>query len=141
MEQIVRNSVSTQRITFIVLAAFSALALLLAAIGIYGVVSYSVAQRTQEIGIRMALGAQPRDVLRMVIAQGARLAALGLVIGILAALALTRLMTSLLYSVSSSDPATFATVTVLLALTAMFASYIPARRILRFDPMRTLRCD
>ena len=141
MEQMVRNSVSPQRVTFFVLGAFSALALVLAAIGIYGVVSYSAAQRTQEIGIRMALGAQPGDVLRMVMAQGARLAALGLATGIVAALALTRFLASLLYGVSSSDPTTFVTVTVLLAVTAMAASYIPARRTLRIDPIRALRSE
>jgi putative ABC transport system permease protein len=141
MKQLVRDSVSTRRITFIVLGSFSALALVLAAIGIYGVISYSVAQRTQEIGIRMALGAKPGDVLRMVIAQGAKLAGAGVVIGIVASLGLTRLMTNLLFSVSSSDPATFAAMAIALALIAMLASYIPARRTSRVDPMSALRCE
>jgi len=141
MEQLVRDSVSTRRSTFIVLGAFSALALLLAAVGIYGVISYSVAHRTQEIAIRMAVGAQPGDVLRLLIAQGAKLAGCGLLMGVLASLGLTRLMTNLLFSVSSADPGTFAAVTIALALVAMLASYIPARRTLRVDPMRALRCE
>jgi putative ABC transport system permease protein len=141
MQQLVRDSVSTRRITFIVLGAFSGLSLLLAAIGIYGVISYCIAQRTQEIGIRMALGAQPGNVLRLVISQGATLTAAGVLTGILAALGLTQLMTNLLFSVSSADPATFAAVTVVLALVAMLAAYIPARRTLRADPMRSLRCE
>ena len=141
MKQLVRDSVSARRITFIVLGSFSALALILAAIGIYGVISYAVAQRTQEIGIRIALGAQPGDVLRMVIAQGAKIAGAGILIGLVASFALTRLMTNLLFSVSSADPTTFAAVTVALWVIAMLASYIPARRTLRVDPMSALRCE
>ncbi len=141
MEQLVDDSVSTRRMTFIVLGCFSTLALALSAIGIYGVISYSVAQRTQEIGIRMALGAQPRDVLRMVIAQGAKMAGAGVLIGIVASFCLTRLMTNLLFSVSSADPSTFAAVTIALTLVALLASFIPARRTLRVDPMSALRCE
>jgi putative ABC transport system permease protein len=141
MSQLVQDSVSTRRITFIVLGAFSALALVLAAIGIYGVISYSVAQRAHEIGIRMALGAQPGNVLRMVIAQGAKITATGVLIGLLASLGLTRLMGTLLYSVSFADPITFAGVTLALALVAMVACYIPARRTLRVDPISALRCE
>jgi putative ABC transport system permease protein len=141
MQQLVRDSVSDRRITFIVLGSLSALALVLAAIGIYGVISYSVAQRTQEIGIRIALGAQSGDVLRMVIAQGARIAGAGILIGLAASFALTRLMTKLLFSVSPADPATFAAVIVVLGGVAMLASYIPARRTLRVDPMSALRCE
>src|SRR5208283_5583798 len=126
MQQLMLDSVSTRRITFIVLGFFSALALVLAAIGIYGVISYSVAQRTREIGIRMALGAQPGHVLRMVIAQGGKIAGAGILIGIGASLGLTRLMMKLLFSVHPADPATFATVTVTLALIALLACYIPA---------------
>jgi putative ABC transport system permease protein len=141
MQQLVLDSVSTRRITFIVLGFFSALALLLAAIGIYGVISYSVAQRTQEIGIRMALGAQPGHVLRMVIAQGGKIAGAGILIGIAASFGLTRLMTKLLFAVHPADPATFAAVTVTLALIALLACYIPARRTLRVDPVSALRSE
>lgn len=141
MKQLVRDSVSTRRITLIVLGTFSALALVLASIGIYGVISYAVAQRTHEIGIRIALGAQPRDVLFMVIAQGGKMAGAGILIGIGVSLGLSRLMTTLLFSVSSADPATLAATIVVLALMAMLASYIPARRTLRVDPMSALRCE
>ena len=112
---------------------------MLGAIGIYGVIAYSVAQRTHEIGIRMALGARRGDVLRMVLAQGAKIAGAGVIIGILASFGLTRLMTKLLFSVSPSDPATFALVGVVLVLVALLASYVPARRTLRVDPMNALR--
>ena len=139
MQEVVNASVSTRRITLILLGLFSALALVLAAIGIYGVVSYSVAQRVREIGIRMALGARPVDVLRMVLAQGGKISAAGIVIGSVASLGLTRLMTKLLYSVSAVDPTTFAVVAFLLALVAMVACYIPARRTLRVDPLNALR--
>jgi len=141
MRQLVSNSVSTRRITLVLLGLFSALALVLAAIGIYGVISYSVAQRTHEIGIRMALGAQRRDVLRMVLTQGVRIAGAGVAIGIALSLGLTRLMANLLFSVSAADPLTFAAVTVVLVLIAMLACYIPARRTLRVDPTIALRYE
>jgi putative ABC transport system permease protein len=141
MQQLVRDSVSTRRISFIVLGSFSGLALVLAAIGIYGVISYSVAQRTHEIGIRMALGAGRGSVLRMVIGQGARIAGAGVVIGMVAAFGLTRLMTNLLFNVSPADPVTFAAVVVVLAAIAFVASWIPARRTLRVDPMSALRSE
>jgi len=119
MNQLRDDSVATRRLTLVLLGLFSALALVLAAIGIYGVISYSVVQRTHEIGIRMALGAQHKDVLRMVLGQGGKIALAGLAIGIVAAFALTRLMTSLLFSVSASDPVTFGGVAVILLLVAM----------------------
>src|SRR5580658_3938941 len=139
MQEVVNASVSTRRITLILLGLFSGLGLVLASIGIYGVVSYSVAQRAREIGIRMALGAQRGDVLRLVLAQGGKISAAGIVLGSAASLGLTRLMAKLLYSVSAFDPATFAVVALVLALIAMVASYIPARRTLRVDPLIALR--
>ncbi len=139
MNQLFMNSVSTRRMTLILLGLFSALALVLAAIGIYGVISYSLAQRTQEIGIRMALGAQRGNLLRMILSQGAEIAGIGIIIGIVVSFGLTRLMSNLLFSVSAVDPATFAAVVIVLALIAMLASYIPARRSLRVDPMVALR--
>jgi putative ABC transport system permease protein len=141
MDQYVRDSVSTRRITFFVLGCFSALSLVLAGIGIYGVISYSVAQRMREIGIRVALGAQSSDVLQMVITQGAKIAIAGVLTGIAASFCLTRLMTKLLFSVSSADPLTFAAVAVAILLTALLASCIPARRALRADPVSVLRCE
>lgn len=139
MKQLVANSVSTRRMTLILLGLFGGLALMLAAIGIYGVISYSVAQRTHEIGIRMALGASRRDLLFMVILQGGKIAAIGLAAGIVISFGLARLMTSLLYSVSAADPLTFAAAAIMLALVALLACYIPARRALRVDPMSALR--
>jgi putative ABC transport system permease protein len=139
MQEVVNASVSTRRITLILLGLFSGLALVLAGIGIYGVISYSVAQRKREIGIRMALGAQRADVLRLVLAQGGKITAAGIVIGSAASLGLTRLMAQLLYSVSAVDPATFAAVAFVLALIAMVASYIPARRTSLLDPLIALR--
>jgi predicted permease len=139
MQQVVNASVSTRRITLILLGLFSGLALVLAGIGIYGVISYSVAQRSREIGIRMALGAQRGDVMRLVLTQGGKISAAGIVFGSAASLGLTRLMAKLLYSVSAADPATFAVVAFVLALIAMAASYIPARRTLRVDPLIALR--
>jgi putative ABC transport system permease protein len=139
MQQLVDNSVSTRRITLILLGVFGGLALLLGAIGIYGVLAYSVAQRTHEIGIRMALGARGGDVVHMILAQGAKIAGAGVLIGIIASFGLTRLMTKLLFSVSPADPATFAAVAIVLVLVALLASYVPARRTLRVDPMIALR--
>jgi putative ABC transport system permease protein len=118
---------------------FAMLALALAAVGIYGVVAYGAEQRTHEIGIRMALGAQPVDVMRMVIGEGMRLALIGVVIGVVASLGSTRLMSSLLFGVGASDPLTFAGVAILLTLVALLACYLPARRAMRLDPLLALR--
>jgi putative ABC transport system permease protein len=141
MQQLVKDSVSTRRVTLILLGIFSALALVLAAIGIYGVISYSVAQRTHEIGIRMALGADGGGVLRMIFAQGVKIAGAGVIIGLAASLGLTRLMAKLLFSVSAADPLTFAAVAIVLVAVAMLACYIPARRALRVDPIIALRYE
>ncbi len=139
MQEVVNASVSSRRLTLILLTLFSGLALVLAAVGIYGVVSYSVAQREKEIGIRVALGAQRGDVMRLVLAQGGRIALVGIAVGSAASLALTRLMGKLLYAVSAADPGTFVAVAGVLALIAMVACYIPARRTLRVDPLIALR--
>jgi predicted permease len=136
---LVNDSLSQPRFAMLLMGAFSLLALLLASIGMYGVISYSVAQRIQEIGIRMALGAKRRNVFGMVLGQGARLAGLGIAIGLLVALGVTRLMSSFLYGVQSTDPFTFAAVCLLLLATALLACYLPARRATRVDPMVALR--
>jgi putative ABC transport system permease protein len=120
---------------------FGILALGLAAVGIYGMMSYSVSQRSREIGIRMSLGAQPRNVLGIVIAQGLRLVGIGVALGIVSAVALTRLMSSLLFDVSALDPVTFVGVTLLLTSVSLAACYIPARRAMRVDPMIALRYE
>ncbi len=141
MEDTVSNSIAQPRLETILLGLFGALALILASVGIYGVLAYSVSQRTSEIGIRMALGASRSSVLNMVLSQGLRLAGIGMAIGFILALALTRLMTSILFSVSPTDPATFAAVFLVLALIAMLACYLPARRATRVDPMVALRYE
>lgn len=141
MDQIVDKSIDNRRAPSYLLEIFAALATLLAAVGVYGVMSYSSSQRSHEIGIRMALGAQRKTVLRLVLAQAARLTLLGVVIGLAAALALTRLMKTLLYGVSATDPLTFVGVAILLVSVALAASYIPARRALRVDPMVALRYE
>ncbi len=130
-----------RRFLLLLVGLFAAAALALAAVGIYGVVAFSVARRTQEIGIRMALGAQRRDVLRLVVGEGARLALLGVAIGIAVSAAMTRLISSLLFGVSATDPATFAGVGALLTVVALLASYLPARRAMRLDPNMALRYD
>jgi predicted permease len=141
MDRIVSNSIASQRFAMVLLAVFAALALVLSAVGIYGVISYVSGQRTHEIGIRMALGAQQRDVLRMVLGQGARLAVIGVGIGLAAALGLTRLMSKMIFGVRPSDPVTFAGVAAVLTIVALAACYIPARRAMRVDPMVALRYE
>jgi predicted permease len=141
MDEVVSNSFAARRLSMILLGVFAALALLLACVGIYGVISYLVGQRTHEIGVRMALGAQPSDVLRLVVGHGARMALVGVAIGIGAALGLTRLMANQLFGVSAHDPLTFTGVAVLLIIVALAACYIPARRAMRVDPMIALRYE
>ncbi len=141
MDQLLADSLSRSRFTMLLLGIFAAVALLLAAVGIYGLIAYSVTQRTQELGIRIALGAQRRDVLRLVLAQGTRLTLLGVAIGVLAALTFSRLLASLLFSVSPTDPLTFAGVAALLMFVALIASYLPARRAMRVDPIVALRYE
>jgi len=141
MEEVRSISIASQRLNLLLFALFAALALVLATVGIYGVVAYSVAQRTREIGIRVALGARGHDVLRLVFAQGFRPAALGLLFGVTTAFPLTRLMAGMIYGVSSRDATTFFTVALLLASVAAAACYIPARRAMRLDPMVALRYE
>jgi len=140
-EEVVASSIASQRFSLILLGGFAGLALLLAGMGIYGVLSYLVGQRTREIGVRMALGAQRLDVLRMVLGDGARMTMVGAAIGLVAALALTRLMASMLFGVRPTDPVTFAAVAVLLCGIALFACYLPARRAAKVDPMVALRYE
>src|SRR5260221_1199430 len=139
MERTVADSIASMRLTMTLLSVFAVLALLLASIGIYGVLSYMVGQRTREIGVRMALGAQKFDVLRMVLKDGARMTLFGVALGLVGALALTRLMASMLYGVKPTDPLTFAAVAVLLSAIALLACYVPARRAMKVDPMEALR--
>ena len=141
MEQYISASLARPRLYAALLGAFAALALLLAAIGLYGLMAYAVSRRTHEIGIRMALGAQPRDVLRSTLGQGARLVLAGLVLGIACAIALSPLLTSLLYGVSASDLRTYAGVAALLGGVALIAAYVPARRASRVHPMVALRYE
>jgi putative ABC transport system permease protein len=135
----VAGQFARQRFTVTVLSGFAGGALLLAALGIFGVIAYIVTLRTREFGVRAALGATPRDIVRLVIRQTTGVVLVGLVVGLGAALGLTRLMTSLLYNVPATDPLTFASLTVFLAVVALLASYLPARRATRVDPMIALR--
>src|SRR5690348_1725524 len=141
MDAILSGSIGRWRFNTVVLGIFAGLALLLAAIGLYGVLSYSVAQRTHEIGIRTALGAEKSDVLRMIVGQGIRLALIGVAVGIAGALALTRFLSSLLYGVKPTDPLTFVAVSLILIAVALLACYIPARRASKVDPMVALRYE
>ena len=141
MEQLLADSYAPRRFQTWLFGLFATVALVIATVGIYGVISYAVSQRTHEIGIRMALGAQTGDVLRMLVSQGMRLALAGVALGLAAALALTQVMKNLLFQVSATDPATFALIALLLVVVALIASYIPARRATKVDPMVALRHD
>jgi putative ABC transport system permease protein len=141
MEQLISTSVAQPRFTMLLLTIFATVALILGAVGIYGVIAYTVSQRTQEIGVRMALGASKEDVLRLVVRQGATLALIGVTIGLAAALATTRVLKNMLYGVSTTDAATFVIVPLVLMAVALLASYIPARRAARVDPMSALRAE
>jgi putative ABC transport system permease protein len=141
MDERIGRSLSSRRFNTVLLAVFASLALTLAAVGIYGIVAYSVTERTHEIGIRLALGAQRRDVIAMVIGQGMAMTVTGTFVGVAAALMLTRLMSSLLFGVSVVDPTTFFAIPCLLTLVAFAACYVPARRATRVDPLQTLRSE
>jgi putative ABC transport system permease protein len=141
LTQAISNTVAQMRFYTFLFVLFGALGLILTLTGIYGVISYTVSQRTQEIGIRMALGAQASDVLKMLIRQGMVLTGVGIGIGVVAAGALTRLMANMLFEVSATDPLTFAVIVLLLALVALLACWIPARRATKVDPLVALRCD
>jgi ABC-type antimicrobial peptide transport system permease subunit len=144
MDQLMGNAIARQRLTMALMASFAVLALTLAGVGVYGVMSYAVEQRRREIGIRLALGAQTSDVLRLMVRQGMTLAGAGLVIGVAAALALAKLMTgfsSLLFGVKATDPATYALISLLLLAVALLAAIVPARRATKVDPMVTIRCE
>jgi putative ABC transport system permease protein len=141
LDSLLSDALAARRFSMILLSVFAALALVLASVGIYGVISYVVGERVREIGIRMALGARPTDILRLILGQGGRLAGAGVALGLAAALGLTRLMASLLYGVGATDPLTFAAVAVFLTLVALAACYIPARRATKVDPMVALRCE
>ncbi|MGH9846378.1 MAG: ABC transporter permease, partial [Blastocatellia bacterium] len=141
MEQVIADTLWQQRFNLQLIGIFAALALALAAVGLYGVMSYSVAQRSREVGLRMALGAQRRDVIKLVVRQGMKLALLGVTLGLLASVALTRLMTRLLFEVSATDFTTYAVIALLLTAVALLACWIPARRATKVDPMIALRCE
>jgi putative ABC transport system permease protein len=138
MDEVLGEETASRRLGMTLITIFAALALLLATIGIYGVLAYFVVQHTQEIGVRVALGAQRRDILALVLRRGMTLTLVGVAVGVAAAFALTRLMASLLYGVGTTDPLTYATIAVLLTVVALIACYVPARRAMKVDPMVAL---
>jgi putative ABC transport system permease protein len=141
MEQLMSESLGRSRYQGVLLGIFAVVALTLAAVGIYGVIAYAVSQRTREIGIRIALGAQKRDILKLIVRQGMILSVIGVAVGVGASLALTRFLSSLLFGVSSTDPLTFTSVVLLLIGVALMACFIPARRATKVDPMVALRAE
>ena len=141
MDEVIAGSFAARRLSMILLGVFAGLALVFACVGIYGVISYVAGQRTHEIGVRMALGAQRGDVMRLVLGEGAKMALLGVGAGIAGALALTRLMASQLFGVSAHDPLTYGVVAILLMSVALLACYLPARRAVRVDPLVALRYE
>ncbi|MBO0798015.1 MAG: ABC transporter permease, partial [Blastocatellia bacterium] len=141
MDNLLADAMASRRFVMLLLSGFAVLALALASIGIYGVMSYTVAQRTQEIGIRMALGARAGDVLKLVVGQGMKVALFGICIGLVAAFALTRMLTTLLFGVKATDPLTFVLIAALLLLVALLACWLPARRAMKVDPLVALRCE
>ncbi len=141
MDEIIALSISDRRFSMLLLGLFAALALILSAVGIYGVVSYIVGQATREIGIRLALGAQYADVLKMVLSQGAKMTAIGLAIGTVISLLATRLLSTMLFGVSKYDPTTLIAVAAILAAVSLFACFIPARRATQLDPASILRSE
>jgi ABC-type antimicrobial peptide transport system permease subunit len=141
LQEIYDKSLARTSFTLVMLAIAATMALLLGTVGLYGVIAYSVSQRTREIGIRMALGAQRRDTMRLVLGEGMMVTLIGLIFGLASSLGLTRFLSSLLFGVTATDPLTFAGVAVLLAVVALAACYIPARRAVRVDPMLALRYE
>ena len=141
IDQLIARSLSQRRFNLLLLASFAVLALILAGVGLYGLISFMTAQRTCEVGIRMAFGAGRRDVLRLIVGQGMALTLAGVVIGLLASLVFTRLMQSLLFGVSATDPVTFVVIALILSAVPLLACYIPARRATKVDPMVALRYE
>jgi putative ABC transport system permease protein len=141
MEQVIADALWQPRFNLQLIGLFAGVALMLAAVGLYGVMSYSVAQRTHEVGLRMALGAQRRDVMKLVLRQGMKLTLMGVAVGLFASAAVTRLMTQLLFDVSASDPMTFVAIALILVVVAVVACLLPALRATKIDPMVALRYE
>jgi putative ABC transport system permease protein len=141
MDQVMSDTFSRARFNTVLLALFAGLATLLSAVGIFGVMNYSVALRTHEIGLRVVVGAQPRQVLLLILRQGLLLTIIGVVVGLVAAFALTRLLSGLLFGVAAVDPATFATISIVLVTVSLVACYLPARRAMKIDPLVALRSE